>query len=319
MTKVPSGAVLHARLIWRRNRGQMGLFALLLALLALYAYLYPGLLSWAGIARFTQNWFPVALVAIAQTLVMLMGGIDLAVGAMVSLGTVLAATLVGGSVLGAGLGITATVAIGVVAGGLVGTIVALFGLPAIIVTLSSSFLIGGAALLVMARPGGSMPDWLSEGLVGVHPTALLILIVLLIAWRVLRATPLGLAIDASGDNPTGAFRSGVNIVAARIAAYAISGGLAAFAGVYVAAQTGAGDPLIGTPLTLQSITAAVLGGVGFLGGQGTLRGAVAGSLLLAVLVNVMFFLGLPPVAQYVMQGLIIVAAMGIKRLRERAA
>jgi ribose transport system permease protein len=319
MIERPSGVRLHARLIWRRNRGQVGLFVLLLVLLALYAYLHPGLLTWAGIARFTQNWFPVALVAIAQTLVMLMGGIDLAIGAMVSLGTVLAATLVGESVLGAGLGMAVTVAIGVAAGALVGAIVALFGLPAIIVTLSSSFLIGGAALLVMARPGGSMPTWLSEGLVGVHPTALLILVVILIAWRMLRATPLGLAIDASGDNPTGAFRSGVNVAAARITAYAISGGLAAFTGVYVAAQTGAGDPLIGTPLTLQSITAAVLGGVGFLGGQGTIRGAVAGSLLLAVLVNVMFFLGLPPVAQYVMQGLIIVAAMGIKRLRERRA
>ena len=61
MRQVPSGLALHARLIWRRNRGQTGLFLLLLALLGLYAWLYPGLLSWAGIARFTQNWFPVAL------------------------------------------------------------------------------------------------------------------------------------------------------------------------------------------------------------------------------------------------------------------
>ena len=318
MSAVPSGLTLHARLIWRRNGGQTGLYVLLFLLLALYAFLYPGLLSWAGVARFTQNWFPVALVAIAQTLVMLMGGIDLAIGATVSLGTVLAATLVGQSGIDASLGMAATIAIGVAVGAAVGSIVALFGLPAIIVTLASSFLIGGAALLVMDKPGGSMPAWLSDGLVGVHPSALLILIALLIGWRVLRATPLGLSIDAAGDNPQGAFRSGVNVTQAKIAAYAISGGLAAFAGVYVAAQTGAGDPLIGNPLTLQSITAAVLGGVGFLGGQGTIRGAVAGSLLLSVLVNVMFFLGLPPVAQYVMQGLIIVLAMAAKRLRENA-
>jgi ribose transport system permease protein len=93
--------------------------------------------------------------------------------------------------------------------------------------------------------------------------------------------------------------------------------LSAAAGLYVAAQTGAGDPVIGNPLTLDSIAAAVLGGVGFLGGQGTLRGAVAGSLLLAILINVMFFLGFPPVAQYVAKGLIIVGAMALRLVRER--
>ena len=196
MTPPPSGLTLHARLFWRRNRGLGVLYLLLAALLVLYAFLHPGLLSLSGIARFTQNWFPVAVVAIAQTLIMLMGGIDLAIGAMVSLGTVLAATLVGQSVGGALLGSAATIAIGTGIGAVVGTIVAVFRLPAIIVTLSSSFLIGGAALLIMAKPGGSMPDWLSAGLVGEYPTALLLLILLLVLWRVLRATRLGLAIEA---------------------------------------------------------------------------------------------------------------------------
>jgi ribose transport system permease protein len=311
------GLELHARILWRRNTGLLGLYALLLVLLAVYAWLHPGLIGVSGLARFTQNWFPVAVVALAQTLVMLMGGIDLAMGAMVSLGCVLAATMVGESVLGAALGVTAVVAIGAAVGAVTGAIVTFARLPAIIVTLAGSFLIGGAALLVMPRPGGSMPAWLSDALVGEEPVALLILVLLLLAWRLLQATPLGHAINAAGDNPPGAFRSGVDVTTARIVTYAISGALASFAGVYVAAQTGAGDPVIGAPLTLDSITAAVLGGVAFLGGQGTLRGAVAGSLLLAVLINVMFFIGLPPVAQYVAKGLIIVVAMTIRALRAR--
>jgi ribose transport system permease protein len=312
-----TGLELQARLLWRRNAGLAGLYVLLALLLVVYAFLHPGLLSLSGVARFTQNWFPIALVAVAQTLVMLMGGIDLAMGAMVSLGCVLAATLVGGTALGAALGIAAVVGAGAVVGAATGTIVALLRLPAIIVTLAGSFLIGGAALLVMPRPGGSIPDWLSNALVGDLPTAPVLLVLLLLLWRLLQATPSGHAIAAAGDNPQGAYRSGIDVPLARIAAYAISGALAAFAGFYVAAQTGAGDPVIGTPLTLDSITAAVLGGVGFLGGQGTLRGALAGSLLLAVLINVMFFIGLPPVAQYVAKGLIIVAAMALRRLRER--
>jgi ribose transport system permease protein len=312
-----SGTALHLRLILRRNSGLMALYALLVMLLAVYAWLHPGLLTVAGVARFTQNWFPVALVAVAQTLVMLMGGIDLAIGAMVSLGCVLAASMVGDTALGASLGVVGVVAVGAAIGATTGTIVALARLPAIIVTLAGSFLIGGAALLVMAKPGGSMPGWLSDALAGETPLALLLLVVLLLAWRLLQWTPLGHAINAAGDNPQGAFRSGVNVHLARIATYAISGALSGFAGVYVAAQTGAGDPVIGAPLTLDSITAAVLGGVGFFGGQGTLRGAIAGSLLLAVLINVMFFLGFPPVAQYVAKGLIIVAAMGVRVLRQR--
>jgi ribose transport system permease protein len=312
-----SGLELHARIFWRRNSGLGGLYLLLLALLAVYLALFPGLLSLSGVARFTQNWFPVAVVALAQTLVMLMGGIDLAVGATVSLGCVLGATLVGESLGGALSGILAVVAVGALIGAAVGAAVALLRLPAIIVTLAASFLIGGAALLVMPRPGGSMPGWLSDALAGETPTALILLVLLLIAWRVLQATPLGHAINAAGNNPQGAFRSGIDVAKARITAYAISGALSSFAGVYVAAQTGAGDPIIGNPLILDSITAAVLGGVGFLGGQGAFRGAVAGSLLLAIMINVMFFMGFPPVAQYVAKGLIIVAAMTLRVLRER--
>jgi ribose transport system permease protein len=246
---------------------------------------------------------------------MLMGGIDLAIGATVSLGCVLAATLVGDSLGGAMLGIVSVVAAGALIGAAVGTAVALLRLPAIIVTLAASFLIGGAALLVMPRPGGSMPDWLSDALAGETPTALFLLVLLLIAWRALQATSLGHAINAAGNNPQGAFRSGINVARARIIAYAIAGALSSFAGVYVAAQTGGGDPIIGNPLILDSITAAVLGGVGFLGGQGAFRGAIAGSLLLAIMINVMFFMGFPPVAQYVAKGLIIVAAMTLRVLR----
>jgi ribose transport system permease protein len=312
-----SGLLLHLRLIWRRNAGLIGLYLLLLALLGVYAYLHPGLLSVAGVARFTQNWFPIAIVALAQTLVMLMGGIDLAIGATVSLGCVLAATWIGDSYGGAAFGIALAVGTGAVIGGTVGAIVALLRIPAIVVTLAASFIIGGIALLVMPRPGGAVPAWLSDGLAGETPTALILLLVLLVLWRVLQATPLGQDLNAAGNNPQGAFRSGVNVARARITAYAISGALSALAGVYVAAQTGSGDPIIGNPFILDSITAAVLGGVGFLGGIGTFRGAIAGSLLLAVMINVMFFLGFPPVAQYIAKGLIIVVAMGLRLLRER--
>jgi ribose transport system permease protein len=188
-------------------------------------------------------------------------------------------------------------------------------LPAIVVTLAGSFIISGAALLILPRPGGAVPDWFSNVLAGDTPVAFAILVLIVLAWKVYLATPLGLSLYAAGENPIGSYRSGVPVDAARVAAYAISGLLSTGAGLFVAAQTGSGDPVIGTAFTLNSIAAAVLGGVGFLGGQGTMRGALAGSLLLSLMISVMFFLGFTPVVQYVAQGLIIIGAVALPQLR----
>ncbi len=309
--------------LWRqiqatRNRGLTGLYLVVALLLLLYVWLFPGILSVTGFAKFTQNWVPLALVTMAQALLMLTGGISLAIGPLVSLGAVIAATASGGPG-GAATGLLAVLAAGLLLGALTGAVVALARLPAIIVTLALSFIVAGAALLILPRPGGFVPSWLSETLAGDWPVAFLILLLIVALWKVYLATPTGLATYSVGENPVGAFRSGVPVERVQVAAFAISGMLTALAGLFVAAQTGSGDPVIGTPFTLNSIAAAVLGGVGFLGGVGTMRGALCGSLLLSVMINVMFFLGFPPVAQYVAQGLIIVGAVAIPALLGRAS
>jgi ribose transport system permease protein len=297
----------------RRNRGVRPLFVVVAVLLALYGYLFPGLFSIGGLSKFAQSWLPLALVAMAQAILMLTGGISLAIGAIVSLGAVIAATTMTGA-----LGVTGGFAVAVLAGlgigAISGLIVVRLRLPAIVVTLAASFIIGGAALLVLPRPGGAIPAWFSDLLAGDTPAAIILLAIAALAWKLYLATPLGLSLYAAGENPEAAYRAGVPVNGARIAAYAISGLLSTSAGVFVAAQTGSGDPLIGQAFTLNSIAAAVLGGVGFLGGHGTMRGAIAGSLLLSVMINVMYFLGLPPVAHYIAQGLIIIGAVALPQI-----
>jgi ribose transport system permease protein len=297
-----------------RNAGLAGLFAVVLVFIVAYGVLFPGLFTISGFAKFTQSWFPLALVAMAQALLLLTGGINLAIGATVSLGAVIAATTMTGP-LGVAGGAAAVALAGLTIGAATGLIVVKLRLPAIVVTLAGSFIISGVALLILPRPGGAVPDWLSNLLAGNTPTAFVLLTVVVLLWKLYLATPLGLSLYAAGDNPVGAYRSGVPVDAARISAYAISGLLSAGAGLFVAAQTGSGDPVIGTTFTLNSIAAAVLGGVGFLGGQGTMRGAIAGSLLLSLMISVMFFLGFTPVAQYVAQGLIIIGAVALPQLR----
>ncbi len=315
-TSAPEPRHLYWAVQTRRNRGVLGLALVVVAFLAVYASLFPGLLSVAGFAKFTQTWFPLALTAMAQAMLMLAGGISLSMGATVSLGAVVAATTMAGP-LGVAGGLLAVAASGLLVGALTGLIAVRLRLPAIIVTLASSFIVGGVALLVLPRPGGSVPSWLSDLLAGTSPTAFGLLVITMLAWKVYGATPLGLTLYAAGENPVGAYRSGAPVDAALIAAYAISSMLAVGAGFFVAAQTGSGDPVIGQAFTLNSIAAAVLGGVGFLGGHGTMRGAVLGSLLLTVMINVMFFLGLPPVAQYIAQGLIIVGAVALPQAAGR--
>ncbi len=300
----------------QRNRGLHGLFAVVAAFVALYAYLFPGLLSIAGVSKFAQSWLPLALVSMAQAILMLTGGISLAIGATVSLGAVIAATTMAGP-LGVPGGIVAVAASGLGIGAICGVIAIRLRLPAIIVTLAASFIIAGIALLILPRPGGAIPTWFSDLLAGNTPAALILLIVTALLWKLYLATPLGLSLYAAGENPVGAYRAGVPVDAARIAAYATSGLLSTLAGLFIAAQTGSGDPVIGQAFTLNSIAAAVLGGVGFLGGRGTMRGAIAGSLLLSVMINVMFFLGFPPVAQYVAQGLIIIGAVALPQITAR--
>ncbi|MCB8881165.1 ABC transporter permease [Acidisoma cellulosilytica] len=307
---------LYWQIQWRRNRRLTPLYGVVLLLLVVYGWLFPGLFSRAGLAHFTQSWFPLALVAMAQAILMLTGGISLAVGSLVSLGAVVAATTMGAT--GSLVSMLLVLAAGLATGAASGAIVALLRLPAIIVTLAGSFIIGGLALIILPRPGGMILPWLSAVLAGNNPTVLLgLLILLVLGWKFYLATPGGIALYAAGENPVAAYRSGIAVEATVIAAFAISGMLCTLAGLFVAAQTGSGDPVIGTTFTLNSIAAVVLGGVGFLGGEGTMRGALAGSLLLTVMINVMFFLGMPPVAQYIAQGIIIVVAVALPHLLGR--
>ena len=308
------GTRLYWAIQWRRNEGLGALFLVLAVFAAIYAVLFPGILSVGSMAKFVQGWFPTAMVAAAETIVMLTGGIDLSVGPMVSLGSVVAASTMQGP-LGIFGGVLALLALGTGVGAIVGGFVAIGRYPAIIVTLALSFVLRGVALLIMPRPGGFVPPSLSEFLAGTHPTAAVLVVLLVLLWKLYQATPLGIGLIAVGDNAEGAYRSGVSVTTVRMSAYIISANLQAFTGLYVAAQTGSGDPLIGEPLTLSAIAAAVLGGVGFLGGQGAMRGALAGSLLMSILINVMFFMGLPLVAQYVVQGLIIVATVALPLIR----
>lgn len=311
----------------RAVRGHLdlvGLGGLLVVVLIAYQRLDPTLLQPATITILSAQFLPLILAALGQTIVMLTGGIDLSLGAVLALAMAVFAVDSGGgpgSVLAA-----AAMALGtaVVAGAANGALVAYAKLPPIVVTLAASFLWGGATLIVLPQPGGDVPSGLvhayNNGWNGVALPAVAIAVALAV-WKIVKTTRFGLALYAVGGNEHGAFASGINTTLTKIVAYGFAGLFTGLAGVGLAIQTGSGDPTIGAPYTLNSIAVAVLGGISFFGGVGQMRGTLLGALLLGLLTNLLLFTGISTFYQLILQGVVLVVAVAVKTLatRERAA
>ena len=270
---------------------------------------------------------PLAFAAAAQTMVVLGGGIDLSVGALMALANVLALR----AMLGHDLNYTLVVALIVLvevtlAGALNGAIIVLTRVPDIVITLATSFIWAGLALLVLAKPTPGIPlDFqnLAQGSTFSPwvPNALLLLLVIPAVWIPLRRSRAGLAIYAIGSDRNAAFRSGVNLGLSRILAYSVGGFFAACGGLALSMTTGVGTPLAGTYYTLSAVSAIVLGGVSLAGGRGGMLGPVAAAYILSLIPAVLIYLGIDPNYGQMIQGVLIVLVVmigGVGALLRRA-
>ncbi|RWD31003.1 MAG: ABC transporter permease [Mesorhizobium sp.] len=264
---------------------------------------------------------PLGLLALGQMLVILTGGIDMSVGAIVTATAVAVAALCGLYPEFAPLILVGTMVLGAGIGALNGAIINRSGVHPLIVTLGSSSIIGGIVLLYTMRPVGRVPIWLEDfayGATGAMPN---VGIVMLIAFAgvalVLRRTVTGHAVYAVGGNTAAAAAAGISVARVTVLAYAASGFLAALAGIYFAARTGTGDPRVGDAMTLASITPVVVGGTLLGGGVGTVTGTLLGVALVSVLGNVLNYMNVSTFVQWVVQGLVILVAVSIYVDRSR--
>lgn len=299
------------------RKKMLPIYALFAIFIAVNIILDPMILkSWDRFCTLSLQFAPLMICAMAQTCVMLTGGIDLSLGVVMSLMTaVLATTMkdgIGGMAMSMALSLVAGAAIGVIMGGVV-----TYGrLPAIIVTLAFSYVWKGVALYILPIPGGYIPREFVKFMSGAYgvPGAAITVLLCLALWKAFKSTRAGIALYATGDNAKSAYANGINVVRARISAYVISGMLTAVGGMLLVAQMGSGDPNVAVPYQMNSIAAAVLGGVSFLGGVGQMRGAVIGAFIITSLINILFFSGISPFYQYVVQGGILIFAIGIKAI-----
>lgn len=289
----------------------------------------------------------VGLLAIGETVVIVAGALDISVGSVASIGSVVSASvLVGVGTVGS-LGflptnsmlvaIVAGVLAGMVAGIVNGFIVTVLRVNPIIATLGTLAAFAGIAFLLApdGKPIGvvTQPDftWLARGRLFTElpipplggsawtgvPVLTVILVLVTVIFHVLMAyTSFGRAIYAIGGNQTAARLAGININRVRMMMYVLSGGVAGLAGVLLTARTTSGNPINGVGLELQAITAVFLGGAATTGGKGTIVGTFLAVIIVGVLNNGMNLLGFNTFVQRVALGLLLVGAVAISQWRQ---
>ena len=307
-------------------------FASLIVLLVFFSVASPNFLQTSNILAILQATSVNGVLAIAATLVIITGGIDLSVGTLMTFTAVIAGVVLTYWGLPLPVGIIAAIATGATCGLISGTLVARMKIPPFIATLGMMLILKGLSLVI----SGTKPIYFNDtpsfplistgSLVGAVfpampvPNGVLILfaLALLIGWM-LSKTVLGRYCYALGSNEEAVRLSGVNTDAWKIAIYALAGAICGIAGLLIASRLNSAQPALGLGYELDAIAAVVIGGTSLAGGRGSVLGTIIGALIMGVLLNGLRIMSVAQEWQTVVTGLIIIAAVYADMLRRRKA
>jgi ribose transport system permease protein len=306
----------------REHRGTLLAGAAFVVMFTVYAANHPVGLN-ANVATTAANkGVLLAIVAIAQTLVVVTSGIDLSVGMVLVLANCLASSIVVGTPLMTALGVAGVLLVGALCGALNGLIVIYGRLQPIVTTIATGAVYYGIALALRRVPGGDINAPLADALTGQLPGGIpaslaLLLGLVVVIWLPYRRSAIGRAAYAIGSSEVAAYMSGVPIRRAKLVAYTLSGLLASIAGVFVTCITYSGEASAanGSTYTLYSIAAVVLGGVSLFGGSGSAVGAIFGALMFRTIGDLLFVFNLDPLWQPLFQGVVLMAAISLGAVR----
>lgn len=295
----------------------------LLVLGAALSILTDRFLSFSNLANVGQQIAVISIVALGATYVIIAGGIDLSVGSVVALSSVVFALAFSNAGLAWPVAVLAALATGIAVGVVNGLFVTLGRLPAFIATLATLSMARGLALVVSeGRPISGFPDEFrtitSGRIVGDVPVSIGLTIVLFVLGGLaLRHTVFGRAVYAVGGSEEVARLSGIRIVRLKVAIYALAGFCAAVGGLVLTSRLNSAQPVAGQGLELDVIAAVVIGGASLSGGQGTAFGTLLGALIIGVLRNGLNLLNVSSFWQQVAVGGVIAAAVMTDTLRRR--
>ena len=298
---------------WDRFNAVIFVYIFLIVIFSAVSLAFPIFRSPRNLTNILIQIAPLAILSIGQTIAMIGGGVDLTVGSIVSLTTVMAANFLGKSPIGVA-GMVLSIFLAAVFIGLInGFICNETKIPPLIVTLATSTIVQGITLAYRMTPGGSVPKAIPAfinyqfGILSVSTVFLIVLYTVFIF--TMSRSSFGVHVYAIGGSPEFARMAGINVKRVRILTYIISACLAAVAGFVLSARTGTGIPNIGSPFLIDSLTAVIIGGTGFSGGQGFVVGTLAGAVMISIISNALNIASVSPFYQYIVKGVILLLAM----------
>jgi ribose transport system permease protein len=314
----PTAAPPITTLLTRFSVRDAGTLIGLVVIMVVFAFLAPGFLSERNLINILQQSSINACIALGMTLVIISGGIDLSVGPTAALSAVISASLMVAGVP-VPLAIAAGLGIGMLCGLFNGVMIAVVGLQPFIVTLGTLSTYRALSLIYTGGNPvlGLPPDFraiFNGAVMGLPIPVIIVACVALVAWIVLKKTPFGEYLLAVGGNQEAAHIAGVPIIRTKIAAYVISGGLAALAAMILIGRLGAAEPILGNLWELDAIAAAAIGGASLMGGKGSIVGTILGAIILGAMRNGLTLMNVQSFYQLLATGLIILAAMLIDRM-----
>lgn len=308
--------MIKKRKLSQQMNGVLTIYGLLLVVFAVMCLVSESFRSLYNITNLITQCVPLACVALGQTLVIISGGIDMSVGSTISVCTCVAAKLMNtDSPAQVAFGAAAVVLTGVAVGLINGAGINFAKVPPMITTLCTSTALSGVALWILPMAGGKVNSDFARFVYRKWTIVSFPLIVMLVLFLVMRTllnrTRTGVDIYAIGRDPRIAKTMGVNVRAASMKTYLLCGLCAGITGLLLACRMRVGDPTCGSVYSMDSITAAVVGGTSMAGGVGLLSGTVAGAFLIGMLSNIMNSLAVNQFYQYVVKGGLLVLAMVI--------
>lgn len=296
----------------------LGLLAVLLAVL----FVASGKVSLQQVMDNARQAAPLGIIALGQALILMMGRLDLSVGATAGLANVVLATAFAGNMANMPFALGLTLALGLSVGVVNGLLVVALRIPAFLATLATSLVLAGAVLVYTGgSPRGSIPPafrTISEGwLLGILPWSVVIWIACgVILMLFVHYTLAGRKMLLSGANATAAKLSGIAADGMVILSFVLASLMATIGGILLSAITGMASIGIADSYTVDTIAAVVIGGALFSGGVFLPLGAAAGALILFFLQSLLYVISLPPAARFVMQGAIIIIALALANLKK---
>jgi ribose transport system permease protein len=312
------------RYIVAEHRGTLLALGIFLILFVIYGANHPAGFTSNVVNTAANKGVLLALIAMAQALVVITAGIDLSVGMIFVFTNCLASAVVVGSPLTTALGVVGVLATGFVCGAINGLIVIFGRLQPIVTTIATGAVYFGIALWMRPQPGGSdafnsdLADAFTGRLAGGVPTSLVALAaVVLVVWVPYRRSTVGRDAYAVGSAEAAAYMSGISIRRAKFVAYALAGLIAAIGGLFLTFITYSGEASAasGGNYTLFSIASVVLGGVSLFGGVGSAIGAIFGALIFRTIGDLLFVFNLDPLYQPLFQGVVLFLAVCLGSVR----